>query len=127
MSFDWKVLPTNCGRPDQVRRGEDGLSHRSRGLPERLLASQVVTTKSIIKAIGKSRSSRFQVAGMFRSPRFNINSPPNPTSCQVCNRIRKIPVCLNDAIYPLAGDAKELCDFSDADEVVTHRCTIDPY
>ena len=29
---------------------------------------------------------------------------------------------LNDAIHSLAGDAKELCDFSDANEVVvTHR------
>ena len=34
-------------------------------------------------------------------------------------------MCLNDAIHPLAGNAKEPRDFSDANEVVTHRCTID--
>ena len=35
---------------------------------------------------------------------------------------------LNDAIYPLAGDAQELCDFSDANQVVvTHSRTIGPY
>ena len=35
-------------------------------------------------------------------------------------------MCLNDAIHPLAGYAKELRNFSDANKVVTHRRTIYP-
>jgi hypothetical protein len=76
-----------------------------------------------VTAAGKlQNSSRFPVAVMLRSPRLNIGALPYSTSCQVCNRIREIPMRLNDTVHSLARDAKELRDFSDANEVtVTHR------
>ena len=82
------------------------------------------SSRELGRRLGVDGSSPFQVAGMPRSPLLNISSLPNSTSCQVCDRNREILMCLNDAIHPLAGYAKELCDFSDANEVVTHRRTI---